>query len=46
MKKKLLQLGASFLLLVAGPSANAQTSWSITGNSNTAGTNFIGTKNL
>ena len=46
MKNKLLTYSVTVLLGIAGLSANAQTSWLITGNSNTGQNNFIGTKNF
>ena len=45
MKKKLLHLSIAILLQAGTLKVNAQTSWLITGNSNTSTTSFIGTKN-
>src|SRR4051794_4770984 len=47
MKKKLLTFSAIVLLGTAGLLVKAQSSWSITGNSNIigSGANFIGTRN-
>src|SRR6266496_895183 len=45
MKLTLQHKFATALLCLAGFTAQAQTSWLITGNSNIAGTNFLGTTN-
>ncbi|HEY6976768.1 MAG TPA: tail fiber domain-containing protein [Chitinophagaceae bacterium] len=45
MRTTLLQFSTTLVFAIAGLTASAQTSWSITGNSNTTSANFIGTKN-
>src|SRR4051794_28570170 len=45
MRNTLLQFGSTLFFTMMVLSASSQTSWSITGNSNTTSANFIGTKN-
>jgi len=45
MKNELLQFSVTILFAMVSLTATSQTSWLITGNSNTTTTNFLGTKN-